>query len=52
MTPSVDNAKGRSVEYHNTNRLVGAKGWDIGLSQTHLGRRQERGRRRPRRRAE
>ena len=25
---------GRSVEYHNTNRLVGAKGWDIGLSKT------------------
>jgi len=26
--------KGRDVEYHNTNRLVGAKGWDIGLSKT------------------
>ncbi len=26
--------KGRRVEYHNTNRLVGAKGWDIGLSKT------------------
>lgn len=26
--------KGRQVEYHNTNRLVGAKGWDIGLSKT------------------
>ena len=26
--------KGRAVEYHNTNRLVGAKGWDIGLSKT------------------
>jgi D-alanyl-D-alanine carboxypeptidase/D-alanyl-D-alanine endopeptidase (penicillin-binding protein 7) len=26
--------KGREVEYHNTNRLVGAKGWDIGLSKT------------------
>jgi D-alanyl-D-alanine endopeptidase (penicillin-binding protein 7) len=26
--------KGRKVEYHNTNRLVGAKGWDIGLSKT------------------
>jgi D-alanyl-D-alanine endopeptidase (penicillin-binding protein 7) len=25
---------GREVEYHNTNRLVGAKGWDIGLSKT------------------
>jgi D-alanyl-D-alanine endopeptidase (penicillin-binding protein 7) len=25
---------GRSVEYRNTNRLVGAKGWDIGLSKT------------------
>ena len=25
---------GRAVEYHNTNRLVGAKGWDIGLSKT------------------
>ena len=25
---------GRKVEYHNTNRLVGAKGWDIGLSKT------------------
>ena len=24
----------REVEYHNTNRLVGAKGWDIGLSKT------------------
>jgi D-alanyl-D-alanine carboxypeptidase/D-alanyl-D-alanine endopeptidase (penicillin-binding protein 7) len=28
------NIKGRNVEYHNTNRLVGAKGWDIGLSKT------------------
>jgi D-alanyl-D-alanine endopeptidase (penicillin-binding protein 7) len=26
--------KGRKVEYHNTNRLVGAKGWDVGLSKT------------------
>ncbi|QGZ38466.1 D-alanyl-D-alanine carboxypeptidase/D-alanyl-D-alanine endopeptidase (penicillin-binding protein 7) [Pseudoduganella flava] len=26
--------KGRQVEYHNTNRLVGAKGWEIGLSKT------------------
>jgi D-alanyl-D-alanine carboxypeptidase/D-alanyl-D-alanine endopeptidase (penicillin-binding protein 7) len=25
---------GRGVEYHNTNRFVGAKGWDIGLSKT------------------
>ncbi|MES2258601.1 MAG: serine hydrolase [Pseudomonadota bacterium] len=25
---------GRNVEYHNTNRLVGAKGWDIGMSKT------------------
>jgi D-alanyl-D-alanine endopeptidase (penicillin-binding protein 7) len=28
------NIKGHPVEYHNTNRLVGAKGWDIGLSKT------------------
>jgi D-alanyl-D-alanine endopeptidase (penicillin-binding protein 7) len=28
------NINGRNVEYHNTNRLVGAKGWDIGLSKT------------------
>jgi D-alanyl-D-alanine endopeptidase (penicillin-binding protein 7) len=28
------NINGRGVEYHNTNRLVGAKGWDIGLSKT------------------
>jgi D-alanyl-D-alanine carboxypeptidase/D-alanyl-D-alanine endopeptidase (penicillin-binding protein 7) len=28
------NINGRAVEYHNTNRLVGAKGWDIGLSKT------------------
>jgi len=33
-TREVMNIKGRSVEYHNTNRLVGAKGWDIGLSKT------------------
>ena len=26
--------KGRQVEYHNTNRLVGAKGWNIRLSKT------------------
>ncbi|MBY0237953.1 MAG: serine hydrolase [Burkholderiaceae bacterium] len=25
---------GRKVEYRNTNRLVGAKGWDIGMSKT------------------
>jgi len=25
---------GREVQYRNTNRLVGAKGWDIGLSKT------------------
>lgn len=30
----VINIKGRKVEYHNTNRLVGAKGWDIGMSKT------------------
>jgi D-alanyl-D-alanine endopeptidase (penicillin-binding protein 7) len=30
----VININGRQVEYHNTNRLVGAKGWDIGLSKT------------------
>jgi D-alanyl-D-alanine endopeptidase (penicillin-binding protein 7) len=28
------NINGRNVEYHNTNRLVGAKGWEIGLSKT------------------
>ena len=28
------NINGRGVEYHNTNRLVGAKGWEIGLSKT------------------
>ncbi|WP_051971613.1 serine hydrolase [Massilia sp. 9096] len=28
------NIKGHEVEYHNTNRLVGAKGWEIGLSKT------------------
>lgn len=28
------NINGRDVEYHNSNRLVGAKGWDIGLSKT------------------
>ncbi|MYN19392.1 peptidase S11 [Rugamonas sp. FT107W] len=33
-TKDVINIKGRQVEYHNTNRLVGAKGWDVGLSKT------------------
>ncbi|UGQ48998.1 serine hydrolase [Massilia endophytica] len=33
-TKEVMKIKGRAVEYHNTNRLVGAKGWDIGLSKT------------------
>jgi D-alanyl-D-alanine carboxypeptidase/D-alanyl-D-alanine endopeptidase (penicillin-binding protein 7) len=33
-TREVMKIKGRAVEYHNTNRLVGAKGWDIGLSKT------------------
>ncbi|MFC0250516.1 serine hydrolase [Massilia consociata] len=28
------NISGRKVEYRNTNRLVGADGWDIGLSKT------------------
>ena len=28
------NVSGRNVEYRNTNRLVGAQGWDIGLSKT------------------
>ncbi|HAT29851.1 MAG TPA: peptidase S11 [Janthinobacterium sp.] len=28
------NINGREVEYHNSNRLVGAKGWEIGLSKT------------------
>ncbi len=28
------NINGRGVEYRNTNRLVGAKGWEIGLSKT------------------
>ncbi len=28
------NINGREVTYRNTNRLVGAKGWDIGLSKT------------------
>jgi D-alanyl-D-alanine carboxypeptidase/D-alanyl-D-alanine endopeptidase (penicillin-binding protein 7) len=33
-TEEVISMKGRKVAYHNTNRLVGAKGWDIGLSKT------------------
>ncbi|WP_348698643.1 serine hydrolase [Duganella fentianensis] len=33
-TKDIINIKGRQVEYHNTNRLVGAKGWDVGLSKT------------------
>ena len=33
-TKDVITIKGRKVEYHNTNRLVGAKGWDVGLSKT------------------
>ena len=28
------NINGRGVQYRNTNRLVGAKGWEIGLSKT------------------
>lgn len=28
------NINGRNIEYRNTNRLVGAKGWEIGLSKT------------------
>lgn len=33
-TKELININGREVEYRNTNRLVGAKGWDIGLSKT------------------
>jgi D-alanyl-D-alanine endopeptidase (penicillin-binding protein 7) len=33
-TKDVISINGRKVEYHNTNRLVGAKGWDIGMSKT------------------
>jgi D-alanyl-D-alanine carboxypeptidase/D-alanyl-D-alanine endopeptidase (penicillin-binding protein 7) len=33
-TKEVIDINGRGVEYRNTNRLVGAKGWDIGLSKT------------------
>ncbi len=31
---NIININGRGVEYRNTNRLVGANGWDIGLSKT------------------
>jgi D-alanyl-D-alanine carboxypeptidase/D-alanyl-D-alanine endopeptidase (penicillin-binding protein 7) len=34
QTSDLINISGREVEYHNTNRLVGAKGWEIGLSKT------------------
>ena len=33
-TKDIIQINGRGVEYHNTNRLVGAKGWEIGLSKT------------------
>ena len=33
-TSDLINISGRNVEYRNTNRLVGASGWDIGLSKT------------------
>ena len=33
-TKDVITVEGGKVEYHNTNRLVGAKGWDVGLSKT------------------
>ena len=33
-TKDVISINGRKVEYHNTNRLVGAMGWDIGMSKT------------------
>jgi D-alanyl-D-alanine endopeptidase (penicillin-binding protein 7) len=33
-TKDIIKIKGRQVEYHNTNRLVGAKGWEVGLSKT------------------
>jgi D-alanyl-D-alanine carboxypeptidase/D-alanyl-D-alanine endopeptidase (penicillin-binding protein 7) len=33
-TKDIISIKGRKVEYHNTNRLVGAKGWEVGLSKT------------------
>lgn len=33
-TKDIIDINGRGVEYRNTNRLVGAKGWDVGLSKT------------------
>ena len=33
-TKEIIDINGRGVEYRNTNRLVGAKGWDVGLSKT------------------
>ncbi|WP_312513239.1 serine hydrolase [Massilia sp.] len=33
-TRDIIDINGRGVEYRNTNRLVGAKGWDVGLSKT------------------
>ncbi len=33
-TKDVFDIKGRDVNFRNTNRLVGAKGWDVGLSKT------------------
>ncbi|QYF92822.1 serine hydrolase [Massilia sp. PAMC28688] len=33
-TSDLINISGRNVEYRNTNRLVGANGWEIGLSKT------------------
>jgi D-alanyl-D-alanine endopeptidase (penicillin-binding protein 7) len=33
-TKDIIKIKGRQVEYHNTNRLVGAKGWEVRLSKT------------------
>ena len=33
-TNQVFDINGRDVQYRNTNRLVGAKGWDVGLSKT------------------
>lgn len=33
-TSDLININGRNVEYRNTNRLVGASGWNIGLSKT------------------
>jgi len=34
VSKDIININGHGVEYRNTNRLVGAKGWDIGLSKT------------------